>query len=199
MDDVPGASGKKRCPDFAKILRSSPPDATLTEQIITCFAGEMWRFARFRCSSTAMADDAFQDAVVTMLETLPSYRGDAPLQYWLRKLVLSSCSRLRRGRRNDPAFNVPLEQLPEESEALAQAQEQEMRRMVSERIDLLKIVLDETSDMNRSLLLLHEGQGVDLGQLARQFDLTLDGVKSRLKRTRTSLRQRLLELAEEIV
>jgi RNA polymerase sigma-70 factor (ECF subfamily) len=198
-DTTGGERGEKRCPDFARILRSSAPDATLAEQITDCFEQEMRQVTRHHCSSAAMADDAYQDALVRMLESLPSYRGEAPLQFWLRKLVLTACARLRRGRKNDPAFNVPLEALPEESGALSLDQQQEMERLVRERSEVLAVVLDETPEPNRSLLLLHEGQDVSLGELTERFDLTLDGVKSRLKRTRSLLRGRLLELAEEIV
>lgn len=197
--DGPEKIGRKRCPDFAEILKTSPPDATLEEQITRCFTEEMRRIARHRCRSDSMADDAHQEAMVAMLESLPGYRGEAPLKFWLRRLVVTACARLHRGRRNDPAFNLPLDSLSPDAEELIEAQRQEMQTMLGQRLEMLQLVLGEVDETNRSLLLLHEGQERSLDELAQRFDLTLDGVKSRLKRTRAALRERLLALAEEVV
>ncbi len=184
-DDRP--AGAKRCPDFAKILKASPPDVRLTEQLVACFTKEIGRLARQRCRDLALADDARQDAMITLIQSLDAYRGEAPLRHWLQRLVLTACNRLRRGQRNDPALNLPLDDVPPDADPLVVLGSQELRLLLNERFELLQGVLSEVPEPNRSLLLLHEGQDVPLEQLALRFGLTLDGVKSRLKRLRTQL------------
>ena len=185
----------RRCPDFAAILRESPATGSIRDQVVACFYSEMVRYARRRCPDPGLAEDAAQAAAVTTLESLPSFRGDAPMLAWLRRLVVSACSRLTRGRKNDPAWNRPLEQAAEP----AQEAGQEWRVMLAERVEILSEVLAEVPEPNRSLLLLHEGEDVPLAELAERFGLSIDGVKARLKRTRKHVRVRLLARAEEAV
>lgn len=195
----PGGTVRKRCPDFAAILSRSAPDASLREQIIECFAEEMKRIALHRCESGPMSEDAYQEAMLIFLQALPGYRGDAPIRFWLRRLVFTACSRMRRGRRNDPRFNFPLDELSDAPDAMVEQQRQEMAVMLNERLELLQLVMGEVPEPNRSLLLLHENEELSLQELSCRFDLTVDSVKARLKRTRSALRQRLLALAEEPV
>ena len=66
----------------------------------------MASFARYQCRDETLGQDAFQEAMITALTKLDTYRGDAPIEPWLRRIVVSSCSRLRRGKKNDPAPTV---------------------------------------------------------------------------------------------
>ncbi len=190
-------AGAPRCPDFARLLREASPGAALSEQLVTCFGRELERQARRRCRSTTLAEDAAQDALVGALENLGSFRGDAPIEAWLRRLVVSSCSRLTRGRKNAPAFNRPLDELSGEVEAGDDAALQERAVLLSERLALLREALADLSDQNRALLLAHEAGDEPIAELAKRFDTTEEGIKSRLKRSRAQLRTRLLELAND--
>lgn len=186
----------KRCPDFAAILRETEPDAALHEQIANCFRKELTRQAAYRCRDVTLAEDAAHDALVNALQSLNTFRGEASLDHWLRRLVTSSCSRLRRGRKNDPSYNLPFDEHtapPGEGEVLGG---QEAEVLVRERLSLLRVALEEISGDNRELFLLHEGQDVPLAELAARYGTTVDGVKSRLRRTRAALRERLIDLAE---
>lgn len=185
----------ERCPDFAAILAEAAPDAALQEQVAECFRGELGRLARARCSDWSLAEDAAQDALINALQSLGTFRGDAPIDHWLSRLVVSACSRLRRGRKNDPAFNLPLDARAESIGPPSELSEQEAKVFLDERIAILKKALEEESQPNRDLLLLHEGEGVPLAELAQRFDMTVDSVKARLKRSRARLRQRLIAIA----
>lgn len=185
-----------RCPDFAAILREAPPDGSVRELLAGCFHEELGRQARRRCRDEALAEDAAQEALLTALESLGAFRGDGSLEGWLRRLVVSACSRLRRGRKNDPAWNRPLDEAGESSAAATADPGQESAVLLAERIQLLEEALAELGDESRAMLLLHEGQEVPLDELATRFGTTVDGVKSRLKRARARVRARLIELAE---
>jgi RNA polymerase sigma-70 factor (ECF subfamily) len=191
--ELPGT----RCPDFANILRSTPPSARLMDQIVTCFSAEMGRIANYRCRDQQLAEDTLQDSIVSLLENLPTFRGDAPLKAWLFKLVTSACSRLRRGRKNDPRFNLPLDETAEENDIAPEQPMQEMQLLMQERFEILNEVLTDVEEPNRQMLLLHEGQDLSVAELAERFDMSPDAIKSRLKRTRAQVRERLLKKAEE--
>ncbi len=188
-----------RCPDFAQILRTTPADAETQEQIVVCFYEEMSKAARHICRDGILAEDAVQEAMATGLRVLHTYRGDAPLQYWLRKLVVSSCNRLRRGRKNNPRLHVPLAQGDAERADAAIRPAQEMEVLLSERLALLAEALSDVPEPNRSLLLRHEGEEVPLKDLADELELSVEAVKARLKRTRAQVRASLLRRAEAAV
>jgi len=189
----------KRCPDFAAILRTTSPDEQIRQQVAACFQEEILRVARRRCNDDVLAEEAAQEALITGLEKLGSFRGDAPLQAWLRRLVATACGRLRRGKINAPASNLPLEEELLGGDVSEVTPQQEIAMLLGERLDILREVLAEVPEPNRSLLLLREGEGVSLAELAEQFGLSPEAVKARLKRTRGALRERLLAKAEEEV
>ena len=68
---------KRSCPDFVAMLKSGQPAASLTEQIIECFSSEMRKAASYRCKNPTQAEDAFQDAVKIVIESLDGFRGEA--------------------------------------------------------------------------------------------------------------------------
>ena len=188
--------GTKRCPDFARILKGTSPDSQIRKQIATCFYDELHRMARFRCKNAALAEDAAHDGIITAMESLGSFRGDAPIEAWLRRLVSSACHRLQRGRKNDPAYNLPLDDAPKSADGELHETGQEMALLVHERVLILKEALTDIAEPNRTMFLLHEGQDMSLEDLSKRFDLTVESVKSRLKRTRMKLRDNLIHRAE---
>ncbi len=186
---------QKRCPDFASILRDTPADETIREQIAACFYQELGRVAKRLCRDESLAQDALQDALENGLRRLETFRGDASLQTWLKKLVASACTRLRRGRKNDPRFNQPLD----ETTPTLQQESQEVKVLMQERLSILAETLADMDEVNRRLLIEHEGEGTSLEELAGRYELSVEAVKSRLKRIRATVRERLLSAAEEMV
>jgi len=186
-----GANGKGRreCPDFARAVREATADESLFAQVVACFAKRLESFAAFTCRDPGLGADAFQDAMVAALDNLSSYRGDAPIEPWLRRIVVSACSRLRRGRKNSPAFNLPLDA---EAPAAASAADQELKAMMLEGLERLGREIDALEEPNRSLLLAHDVDEISIEELAARFAMTPEAVKSRLKRARAAVRDKIL-------
>jgi RNA polymerase sigma-70 factor (ECF subfamily) len=186
---APGA----RCPDFAEILRQTTPDASLFEQIAVCFSDRLEEYAKYVCRDETSGKDAMQDAMLSAMVNLESYRGDSPIEGWLRRIVVSACSRIKRGRKNDPAINRPLE-LVEAGRPLAEpAADQELQLLLKERLDLLSREVERLDEPNRSLLRLHDIEEKPIAELASQFDMSEEAIKSRLKRGRALVRERLIK------
>ncbi len=182
-----------QCPDFAEILRQSTPDRSLFEQIAECFSDRLEEFAKFVCRDETKGKDAFQDAMIAAMTHLDTYRGDSPIDAWLRRIVVTSCSRLRRGKKNDPAVNRPLDTKEATSALADKTPDQELRLILKERLELVHREIEALEEPNRSLLMLHDIKEVPIADLSRQFDMTQEAVKSRLKRSRAVVRERLLE------
>jgi RNA polymerase sigma-70 factor (ECF subfamily) len=190
--------GKKRCPDFATILAEAPPSAAVRDQIAECFHAELRVMAKRVCRSDTLAEDAAQSAFETGMEALGSFRGEGPIGAWFRAIVRSTCTRLKRTRRDDPTYHVPLPDLPESFDVDPNPL-QDMQMLVAERLEILRAVLEDVPEPNRSLLLVHEVDGASLTDLAERFDLSAESVKARIKRTRQLVRERVLAAANEEV
>ena len=186
-------SFRTECPDFAEIVKTSTPDRSLFEQIAVCFSDRLEEFAKFYCNDPTLGKDAFQDAMVSAMRYLDTYRGDSPIEPWLRRIVVSSCSRLRRGKKNAPSANIPLEG---EQDLLATIKspspDQELRLMLSERLSMVQTEIEKLKEPNRSLLMLHDVEEVSIADLMSKFEMTEESVKSRLKRSRAQVRENLL-------
>lgn len=183
-------SEHEECPDFAARARAGELAPTAIEQIIACFHHRLEVFATTRCADPDLGQDAYQDAMLTLLGTLESYRGEAPIEPWLRRLVVGACSRLRRGRKNAPSVNLPLD-------GQAVAGQVDARPPADLRLELeaefarVAAALRSLPELNRELIYLHEGEGITIGDLAERFELSAEAVKSRLKRARAELRRTL--------
>ncbi len=180
------------CPDFAEIVRQSTPDSSLFEQVADCFSDRLEDFAKYVCRDDTKGKDAFQDAMIAAMTHLDTYRGDSPIDAWLRRIVVTSCSRLRRGKKNDPSINRPLETKEHTSAMADKTPDQELRLILRERLELVRREIEALDEPNRTLLTLHDIEEVPIADLTVQFDMTGEAVKSRLKRARAAVREKLL-------
>jgi RNA polymerase sigma-70 factor (ECF subfamily) len=187
---MPDRPGKDDCPDFASQARDGDLGPTAVEQILTCFRRRLERFAAGQCGNPDLGQDALQDAMLHLIQNLDSYRGTSPIEPWLRRLVVGACSRLKRGRKNAPGSNLPLDENLIESlgDHRPGAEELQVLRGELERVGAALKTLPE---LNRTLIYLHEADGVPIRELGERFQLSSEAVKSRLKRARTELRHQL--------
>jgi len=154
--------------------------------VARCLSEDVMRFAMARCGdSRSDVEDISQDAMLAAQRYLSSFRGDASLRTWLYKLVLSACSRRRRGRKNDPHLHRPLD---EEWQG-ADPSDPEVVLLISERMQALEQALGELRPGDREMLAAVEWEGLSLEQLAQRTSLTVSAIKSRLFRIRRELKE----------
>jgi RNA polymerase sigma-70 factor (ECF subfamily) len=186
-------SHRLECPDFAEFVKTSTPDKSLFEQIALCFSERLEDFAKYYCNDPTLGKDAFQDAMIAAMRHLDTYRGDSPIEPWLRKIVVSSCSRLRRGKKNAPSSNLPLDgETGILQTTKSPAPDQELRLMLAERLAMVQAEIERLKEPNRTLLTLHDIEEVSIAELTARFEMTEEAVKSRLKRSRAEVRENLL-------
>jgi RNA polymerase sigma factor (sigma-70 family) len=183
-----------KCPDFASIVKETKTDYSLFEQIASCFSERLGEFAVYYCKDDALGKDALQEAMLTALHHLDTYRGDSPIEPWLRRIVISSCSRLRRGKKNDPSVNTSFDAQMGDSVFADDAPTQEWSVMMAQSLEQVRLEIEKLQEPNKSLLMEHDVMGESIAKLANRFSLTSDAVKSRLKRSRAVIREALLDL-----
>jgi RNA polymerase sigma-70 factor (ECF subfamily) len=125
-------------------------------------------------------EDAAQDTFLTAWRKLDTYRAKAPFEHWLTRVCLNCCyARLRRPR--------PAEQ-PLDREIAAHVADPDARLEVERLLRPLK-------PEERFILILLDGEGWSVADIAQRLGWTRVNVKVRAHRARKKLR-RLLEREE---
>jgi RNA polymerase sigma-70 factor (ECF subfamily) len=173
-------------PSLVALLRSG--DVAAIDRLARCYGERLRAAARRRCRNPDDAQDAVQDALLIAWHARDSYRGDGRLDGWMVRLVATACSRMRRGRKNDPALRVTDHELSSHDPSPEDASfREELARVLGE-------ALAELADEDRVLLLLADAHGWKGPELAKKLDLTPGAVRIRLSRARTRVREHLKPL-----
>jgi RNA polymerase sigma-70 factor (ECF subfamily) len=73
-------------------LRSAQQgDSRAQEQLYRAFAAPAYALIRRLIARKAVADDLFQDTFVEVLQSLRTFRGEAPLGAWIGRIAASKC------------------------------------------------------------------------------------------------------------
>jgi RNA polymerase sigma-70 factor, ECF subfamily len=137
----------------------------------------------------ADAEDAAQDAFVTVLRRASSYRGSARFSTWLYRVTINACNDIARRRSRRPrAGGVDVTILAD----LAAADDPLATRELSVELERALARLDPTT---RTLVLLHDVQGLPYADIAARLGLPVGTVKSRIHRGHARLASLLQHLS----
>lgn len=177
---------KTNCENLDQQFLDGKSASALMDAVASCLGDELRRFAQARCGSRGDAEDISQDALLAAHRYLTGFRGEAALKTWLYRLVVSACSRRRRGRKNDPRLHRPID---EAGSLSAERVDPEVELMLGERLGALEEAMAELRPDDRELLSETEWQGLSLKEVARRHKLTIPAVKSRMFRIRKQLKE----------
>ena len=133
------------------------------------------------------AEDASQEIFLKAYQALRSFQGNSSFSTWLYRIASNHCKDLlrQRSRQKTESFEALVEsgaQLPEPSSDPA---------AVLEAADMVEKLLSTLSAEERLILTLREAQGLSYQEIAGTLGCSLDAVKSRLKRARQTLEEKL--------
>lgn len=165
-------------------------DPELVGDLIACFQDDLLGFLRKRCGNREDAQDATQDTFESALRYLEGYRGESSLKNWLYRLASSACTRMRRGQKNAQKLHISIDAQASPFDA---ALGQGMEEMLEARLMPVQEALRKLKPLDRSVLLLRDGEGLSTTETAQELELSESAVKSRLHRARKELRKALGE------
>ena len=172
-------------PDSATVRRAQAGDRDAIADLVTGQQRYVYSIAMSLMRDPTEAADLTQDALLRLLRSLGSYRGETRFTTWLYRLVVNlGLDRLRRGGRplvrmdEDPDFDLPdddpLENPPHVVEREEQAQ-------------LVRRALDELPDAQRLSLTLHYFDALPYEDIADVMGVPLNTVKSHIRRGKDRL------------
>ncbi len=130
------------------------------------------------------ARDATQDAFLTALRKLSSFRGEAAFTTWMHRVTVNACYDLLRRRSRAPLLDRTEEHEPEPPPAPDHADASDLS------IDVQRALLDVQQDY-RTVMILHDVQDLPYEEVAEIVGVPVGTVKSRLHRGRIALARAL--------
>jgi len=184
--------------DSALVAALRRGDPTAAEDLVATYSDRACRLAMRITGNVQDAEEAVQDALLSVIRKIETFRGDSGFGSWLYRIVANAAyqrCRRRRGRGADvsldrllPVFDergrhvVPI---PDWSLSVDDPARQTELRMV------LSTAIDELPADYRVIVLLRDVEGLPHQEIAETLGLTAVNVKTRLHRARLFLRKRL--------
>jgi RNA polymerase sigma-70 factor (ECF subfamily) len=178
---------KDREHDLVTALRREEPDAA--ERLLHTYGARAFRLAVRITRARPDAEEVVQDALLTVVRKIASFRGDAAFGSWVYRIVANSAyQKIRaRRRRQDEVSADAVPGLMLEGGRLAAddpARQTEVRTALTEAID-------ELPQHYRTVFVLRDLQGLSTVEIGRALRLSASNVKTRVHRARALLRERL--------
>ena len=160
------------------------------EALVRLYEKKIYTLCRRMCGNDEDAQEAAQDAFLSLWRSAKSFRGDASLSTWLYRLATNACiDLLRRNKRGGERVSLDDEETSLELVDAAPLPEQALERKETQR--LINEALAALPEEYRAILLLREAEGLSYAEIADAMHMELGTVKSRISRGRVLLRNYL--------
>lgn len=137
-------------------------------------------------------EDVVQDVFVHVYRSLSRFRGDSKFSTWLYRLTVNVTKmHLRRGRSRPQTVDAPVPETPSASRAAAEAPDAMVER--NARVRALQGLLDNLSEKKRTVLVLHDFEGMQAKDIAEVIDTPVLTVRTRLFYARKELYEAIAE------
>jgi RNA polymerase sigma-70 factor (ECF subfamily) len=167
------------------LARARRGDMKAHEIIFRTFSAPVYSLMARMTGSTATADDLLQETFVEVIRSIGSFRGDASLATWIRKIAVSKClMHLRSAWNNRATLFRDLGDGHTEYEPAVAAD----TPLTLAQIDLER-ALARLSDTARVVVILHDVEGYTHREIADLLGKSVSFSKSQLARAHQRLRQ----------
>jgi RNA polymerase sigma-70 factor (ECF subfamily) len=177
------------------VLKARCGEEAAQARIYELLASAVHGLIRRIVGNRALAEDLFQDTMMTVFERLGSFRGEAPLGAWVRQVAVTRClmylrspwhrARLALERSDDVPYSGDGSREPRGRDDVLRIT---LPDGWSDQIDLER-ALATLSPTARAVVWLYDVEGYSHEEIARQFGRTVSFSKSQLARAHARLRE----------
>ena len=177
-------------------LRRGDPMAV--EDLVAAYGARAYRLATGITRNAQDAEEAVQDAFLSVTRKIDTFRGESAFRSWLYRIVVNAAyQRCRRRRRRgaDVSLDEVLSEFDEQGRHAAPVGDWSMRlddpACQAELRAVLSAAIDELPADYRAVVLLRDVEGLPHREIAELLGLSVVIVKTRVHRARLFLRKRL--------
>lgn len=183
-------------PDVHLMLRVQQDDASAFEELIQIYQLRLTRILQHLIGAQSNAEDLAQDVFLRVWRARKTYQPSAKFATWLFHIAHNVASNAMRDQRRRKEFQVANSAAPNESAtfsidqmAIASTGAMPVRRLdKSERADMVRMAVEALNERQRMALLLSRFEGLSYQEIADTMELTVQAVKSLLRRARVNLK-----------
>jgi RNA polymerase sigma-70 factor, ECF subfamily len=173
-------------------------DPTAAEDLVAAYGDRACRLATRITGNAPDAEEAVQDAFLSVIRKIDTFRGESAFGSWLYRIVANAAyERCRRRRRRgiDVSLDSLLPAFDENGRHVAPVTDWSMSvddptRQMELRM-VLSAAIEELPADYRAVVLLRDIEGLSHQEIAETLGLTVVNVKARVHRARLFLRKRL--------
>jgi len=186
-------------PDTVLVDRARQGDYVAYEELIRRYQRKIYALVYNMTSNKEDAEDLVQDVFVKAYTSLKSFKGDSSFYTWTYRIAVNRTINFLKKRKRNPALSLDdVDQAVERDPAYVelQARESPVREAgLSELQKRLNEALQTLSEKHRTVVVLHDIQGVPHEEIARMLECSEGTVRSRLFYARQQLQRELAEFA----
>jgi RNA polymerase sigma-70 factor (ECF subfamily) len=164
----------------ATLALAKSGDAQAHAELYAAFAPFVYTLARRMLASTASAEDVLQETFVDIIRKISTFRGEAELGFWVRRIAVNQC--LMHLRSAWSLRRIDMEHFDGEPSPVATSSD--------ERLELER-ALDALPATARAVVWLHDIEGLTHREIAKLMGRTTSFSKSQLARAHERLRSLL--------
>jgi RNA polymerase sigma-70 factor, ECF subfamily len=187
--------------ELDRVERARQGDERAFAELVETHLQRVWRVVWHILRHQQDTEDVVQEVFLAAYRALDTYRGDSLFSTWLHRIAVNRALNHRslaaeRMRRASRSIEPPEEEDEGSIPALPDAgpsplQELEMKDLKRR----LAACLEKMPTLWRAVVALRDGESLSYEEIARQMEIALGTVRSRLARARLSLRRCLHEEA----
>ncbi len=167
------------------IARAQAGDEKAFGELFVRHRGDVTRLVYRVLGPSSDVEDVVQDVFVHVYRSLPKFRGDAKFSTWLYRLTLNVARmHLRRGRSRPRFADV---EVPEARRDGKPPETPDLVHERGERVRALYALLETLSEKKRTVLVLHDLEGMPAKEIAEVVDAPVLTVRTRLFYARKEL------------
>jgi RNA polymerase sigma-70 factor (ECF subfamily) len=165
------------------------------ETMVHRYTNQMQAIARKVLGSEHDAQDAVQQAFISVFRAIPGFHEEARLSTWLHKVVMNAAlAQLRSSHRR--VSELLIEHPRTESDALDQhaggsswlSRGSEQAMADQETREMVRTCIDQSPESYRVVIFLRDIQDFDTGEVAERLAISPNAIKIRLHRARRILK-----------
>ena len=182
------------------VLRSQQGDVRAFDQLVQRYHGKIYGLTYNMTSNREDAEDLTQEVFVKAFEALPRFRGNSSFYTWLYRIAVNKTINYRKKRNRRRAMS--LDQFDQEIKLddvyhELTAKGSPLRSIsLTELQEKLNEVLQNLSEKHRTVVVMHDMQGIPHEEIAKVVKASVGTVRSRLFYARRQMQAELTEFVK---